>query len=92
MEFFMDSLNDKLGGDEERLKLLDDSILGEILQDSKRKARLKERGLPLYLTVGNRIDTPLGSREIAGFDENGDPKVRFSNEDMDELRRRGLFK
>jgi hypothetical protein len=91
LDFYMDAVNDQLGGDISKLEDMSEITHGELVEHAKRKATLKSKGLPMHTTIGNRIKTPLGLREVVDF-RAGDPIINFSDEDILELKRLGVIK
>lgn len=75
LEFYMDSLTDQTGGDEESLNQLSDETHDNLLKNAKAKAALKKMGLPVYLTVGDNISVNNFAQTIVGFDKDGMPQI-----------------
>ena len=87
LDFYIDGLSDITGGDLDKLDLVNEEALNNVLRDAKRKAYLKEQGLPTYLTVGDKMKTSVGMREVVGVDDRGVPLVNYSQEDVQALER-----
>jgi hypothetical protein len=75
LDFYMDGLNDQLGGDLSDLSALNDATHDLLVKNAKAKATLKTMGFPVYLTIGDKIPVKNIAYEIKGFDKDGMPQI-----------------
>ena len=77
LDFYMDGINDQLGGDLSGLADMSDETHDNIVKNAKARATLKTMGFPMYLTVGDKLPVNAMAYEIKGFDKDGMPQIEI---------------
>ena len=77
LDFYMDLLNDHVGGDLSSLDKMGDETHDFLLKNAKARSTLKQMGLPVYLTVGDKVPVSNIAYEIVGFDKDGMPQIKI---------------
>ena len=80
LDFYMDMLNDQLGGDLSSLDQMNDETHDNLVKNAKARATLKSMGLPVYLTIGNRVPVNGGIYEIVDIANDGMPVIRVKDQ------------
>ena len=80
LDFYLDLLNDQLGGDLSALDQMPEETHHTLVKNAKAKATLKQMGLPVYLTIGNKIPANGGLFEIVDVANDGMPIIKVKDE------------
>lgn len=80
LEFYMDLVNDQLGGNIDDIDQITDQTHDTLVKQAKARATLKKMGLPVYLTVGNRVPVNGGVYEIVDIANDGMPVIKVRDE------------
>jgi len=81
LDFYMDMVNDQLGGDLSSLDKMNDETHDNLVKNAKARATLKSMGLPVYLTIGNKVPANGGMYEITAIANDGMPIIKIKDKE-----------